>query len=530
MSGHSSEIVFSVSSSSNEAAYVIPYVNGLMKVPGPRRRGRPAGSTKRVTQSNGRQKQKYNRDLTSQGVGQFQFINLSAQTSRIDAVARRTIRRKAMFNHIQVRSTKVEKASKMNTKDVTRAEGLLSPQSLPLLLGSVDPFNTMPIRFEPYMHDLLVFYSTTVWKTLYSIEEKAGCNPMVEYWLPLAFNDTALLNILIGCAAAFKLESIFQPGCPTFVRHLNEAMNIVNNKLSSMSRGEHVSDEILAVIATLAIIQRTVGSSSQWNMHMGGLQRLVDLRGGMSSLDAKPLIKSKIYRADLCGSLDITRQPYFNPHYDQLPLNNFQDLRLPRGFSDLDEILSLDPLVKNTILNVQASLQGLSILHVKKHHSHAAQIRFSLTSAQYTLLSFPCDSSSNARIRAQETCRLAILLFTATVFHELPPGASIADGTVGRMIELLSDIATCRYLTPAFQTWALCLAVTAAPPGDREQALVLLSGILARIHVDTEEQFAILISSFLGEGTLHQMHCRVMTDILSQSNFIGTSSLPRGHA
>ncbi|KAK1147838.1 hypothetical protein N8T08_000351 [Aspergillus melleus] len=154
----------------------------------------------------------------------------------------------------------------------------------------------MPIKFEPYMHDLLVYYSTTGWKILYSIEEKTGCNPMVDYWLPLAFNDAALLNVLIGCAASFRFKSQFLPGCPILIRHLNEAMNIVNHKLTTTSTSEDVSDETLAVVATLAMIQKTIGSNYAWNIHMRGLKRLVDLRGGMGSLDNKPFIKSKILR------------------------------------------------------------------------------------------------------------------------------------------------------------------------------------------------------------------------------------------
>ncbi|KAH8424927.1 uncharacterized protein LDX57_002673 [Aspergillus melleus] len=329
---------------------------------------------------------------------------------------------------------------------------------------------------------------------------------MVDYWLPLAFNDAALLNVLIGCAASFRFKSQFLSGCPILIRHLNEAMNIVNHKLTTTSTSEDVSDETLAVVATLAMIQKTIGSNYEWNIHMRGLKRLVDLRGGMGSLDNKPFIKSKILRADLCGSVDITRQPYFNPHYERLPLENFGYLSLPLGFRDLDEILNLDAILKNVILTLQASLKTTSSLPLTKNQSHAAQVRFSLTSAQYALLSMDCGNLSSPITRAQETCRLAVLLFTATMFKELPSGLS---GIVGRIMELLSDRETCNWLTPAFQTWALCLVMASSPSEAQKSYLSLLSSILSDMGVDTEEKLALLLSTFHPKDASHQVYVGV---------------------
>jgi hypothetical protein len=42
--------------------------------------------------------------------------------------------------------------------------------------------------------------------------------------------------------------------------------------------------------------QKFQRSHDDWNMHMQGLERVVHMRGGLSSLESKPLILSKLYR------------------------------------------------------------------------------------------------------------------------------------------------------------------------------------------------------------------------------------------
>lgn len=39
-----------------------------------------------------------------------------------------------------------------------------------------------------------------------------------------------------------------------------------------------------------------LGYHDEWNVHMQGLKSLVDIRGGLDSLNDKPLIQSKLYR------------------------------------------------------------------------------------------------------------------------------------------------------------------------------------------------------------------------------------------
>lgn len=120
--------------------------------------------------------------------------------------------------------------------------------------------------------------------------------------------------------------------------------------------------------------------------------------------------------------------------------------------------------------------------------------------------------------KAYEKCRLAILLFTATAFNELPSSISSADGTVAQMMQLLNDRDICSYLTPDFQLWASCLAATCTSPKNHQTYHDPLLGLISKMKISIEEQLDALLSSFFrNEDSLQTQH-RVLSNIFKQES------------
>lgn len=65
------------------------------------------------------------------------------------------------------------------------------------------------------------------------------------------------------------------------MRHLSLAFRLVNERLSGMNP---VSDITMAVVVVLTQYERLQGHYGQVLIHLDGLQRMVELRGGMSQL------------------------------------------------------------------------------------------------------------------------------------------------------------------------------------------------------------------------------------------------------
>ncbi|KAB8214501.1 hypothetical protein BDV33DRAFT_196057 [Aspergillus novoparasiticus] len=306
-----SEVVFTTTSSPIESGVVFRYGQGSVKVPAPRKRGRPIGSTKRRKTGNDVD------DPEQKDHERFQFINLGSNSANIDRDTRKYIRKRVMLNLTHI-NQKREQVSAESTKDKTSTATGLSSEVIPSQFGRVDPFNTLPIPFEPYMHDLL-------------------------------------------------------------------SLSIVNLRMADSTIS--VSDETLAVVASIAMIKKMLGFHDEWNVHMQGLKSLVDLRGGLDSLNDKPLIQSKLYRADLCGSVDAAQSPYFSARYQGNCGSGSQTYHLGHGFREVDRLLNLDILLKEAIRNLQNVTKTLSAIKNKDHQAEAAQVRFWITSTQYRLLS-----------------------------------------------------------------------------------------------------------------------------------------------
>lgn len=81
----------------------------------------------------------------------------------------------------------------------------------------------------------------------------AGCNPVAEYWIPLAFQDSALLHSLIGCADAYisGYRSINEG--LRGLKHLQAAISIVNERIRAGK--DIMSSGTLTVIAGIAMLE-----------------------------------------------------------------------------------------------------------------------------------------------------------------------------------------------------------------------------------------------------------------------------------
>ncbi|KAF4633528.1 hypothetical protein G7Y89_g4592 [Cudoniella acicularis] len=498
MASVSAEVVFSRFTGPSD------YANGSVKVPGPWKRGRPKGSTNRGTKH-------HNGIVKNSTPAQFEFINVSSESKDINKNSRTLIRKHVKLNkNSQRRNPSV---SPINQEEETTQEAVETARQPPIAsaiprlnlpqIGGVDPFDKSPIKMEPYMHDLLSYYTAATWKHFYSLEKAAGFNPMAEYWLPLAFQDAALLHSLIGCA------EVYISGYKTVrdglrgLRHLQAAISIVNQRL--VGGTEVVSSGTLAVTAGIAMLEEGAGRHENWRIHMRGLKQLVDICGGIESLYAKPMVLNKIYRADLYGSLDALEPPYFTKSHLLLssskpsPSRPFQSL----GFNALHQATNLDKKFCHCIHHLEEAM-----LFWSEHDTNnsspkntinnqpnnptpvkAARARDLLTSIQYTLisnnfsqkLSHDQEEENNNITTAHhgkplvsEFLRITLILFSLTILDESPPTTSVGKLIGGKfrlvfteLVYLSQDTAggklgtDCRLPLPVdFLLWAVFVALS----------------------------------------------------------------------
>ncbi|KAH8601794.1 hypothetical protein B0O99DRAFT_607473 [Bisporella sp. PMI_857] len=476
-------VVFSLNGNVEEAidarSTLFRYNDSSVKVPGPWKRGRPKGSVV---------KSKLQPSVRTRPVSlKFEFVNVSTNSKDIDESSRLAIRR-----HVRRKESQYLPATSKNERGVysKEFEHELSESSLKLNLHQiqgVDPFDKAPIKMEPYMHDLLRYFVTTTWKHFYSLEEMAGYNPIAEYWMPLAFRDSAYIHSLIGCAEAYISSYKSVRDGSRALTHLQAAISIINHRLEEEK--DVVSIGTLTVIATIALLEKGAGHHDHWQVHMQGLQQVLKLHGGIESLISEPLVLHKLYRADLYGSLDSAQLPYFSNPYPllcELPCDRpFHS----EGLNTVHRIINLDNTLRSCIHQLEDAMQfwggaGLfaagtessqtdSIVpqKTKPTPKQAARVRYLLTSVQYTLVStnYPAKPDADINQRAFEFCRVILILYTMTILNERAPSAYIGHD-IGNKFRTTLLYLTCpdgtldsqpkswRFIWPIeFHLWAMYL-------------------------------------------------------------------------
>lgn len=81
------------------------------------------------------------------------------------------------------------------------------------------------------------------------------------------------------------------------MRHLSQTFRLVNERLSG---NDAVSDATIAVVVILAQHERLRGNHREGLVHVGGLERMVQLRGGVTALSRyRPGLTQKMFKVDL---------------------------------------------------------------------------------------------------------------------------------------------------------------------------------------------------------------------------------------
>ena len=109
------------------------------------------------------------------------------------------------------------------------------------------------------------------------------------------FLDEAYFHCVMAMSVTIlNTLSIEQEDPTEAMRHLSQTICLVNKRLSG---NDAVSDKTLAVVVAMAQYARLQGQHRQGLIHLEGLQRMVELRGGVSQLTrSEPGLAQMIFK------------------------------------------------------------------------------------------------------------------------------------------------------------------------------------------------------------------------------------------
>ncbi|PWY94815.1 hypothetical protein BO94DRAFT_285155 [Aspergillus sclerotioniger CBS 115572] len=179
--------------------------------------------------------------------------------------------------------------------DGRRGAGGTTIMSIPIPppLGGlrVDPFRSYPIAWRPLVPRLVDHYLVSMAVDIPELDQPGNRGLLRTSWFPLVMTEPALFLVIMLLAASHHAS--VNPQSPEIKLNLLslrcEAVRAVNKALGEQQGG--LDDALVGAIAKMASYEAMFGSMNDFGVHMQGLLRAVDLRGGLSSLGLNGLLR-----------------------------------------------------------------------------------------------------------------------------------------------------------------------------------------------------------------------------------------------
>lgn len=129
-------------------------------------------------------------------------------------------------------------------------------------------------------------------------------------WFPLVLSDNAPFQVVMLLAAAnyASVNNISTLGCH-ILRMKHDAITAINNTFHDDRK--LTSDCLIGAVAKMASFEAMHGDVQSYQMHMDGLVRMLELRGGLDSLGLGGLLRRMVVWIDLNASFLLNIPRYF---------------------------------------------------------------------------------------------------------------------------------------------------------------------------------------------------------------------------
>ncbi|KUJ11753.1 uncharacterized protein LY89DRAFT_786621 [Mollisia scopiformis] len=197
-----------------------------------------------------------------------------------------------------------------------------SSPATPTFSGTrVDPFESYPVPWKPHYGPILDFYLTHVLIDTPGLARKGEVFLLRTAWFPFIMNHPTTFYAALAFAASIYYKR--SPATPNLLDLHQKAILGINDALSKM---EHKPDDFtIGAVFCMSLLESMYGDASSYRVHMKGLQRMVEMRGGLGHLGLDGLLErmivwldfnhAKVHKTSLFfgESVDVSKRP--SPFY-----------------------------------------------------------------------------------------------------------------------------------------------------------------------------------------------------------------------
>ena len=129
---------------------------------------------------------------------------------------------------------------------------------------------------------------------MYPIARYSSSDAGEGYWFHWTQVDLAYLHSILF-TTSFFYDSLEGQNSERTKYHSYRTISELNKQLADSTTA--LSDSTTTVVMAMALVAGCFGDIESSHIHLAGLKRIIDLRGGMASYINRPLLQSKLYRS-----------------------------------------------------------------------------------------------------------------------------------------------------------------------------------------------------------------------------------------
>lgn len=279
---------------------------------------------------------------------------------------------------------------------------------------------------EPYKIDVILRFSSIAKQALYPLHSCILFEKKEETWIePLAF-DPAYLNAMIFTTLDYfetlrhcDQSTVSQRTLPHFLR----TIQLLRRRLLQES-DKALTTPTIATILALAAHAHFVGDFKSAEYHLGGLRKIVNLKGGVTTFNDNAKLLVEILRCDVGMSLNSGSRPFFfDNSSSREPFLPFPDLKLLLKSMLSSSTAEVNHNPEILLYDVDQDLAAAWIVMAEfcqvinrtaesQHRIATETFLLTMASVIYRLL----DMTKFKANSTEEAIRLGLLAFSSSVF------------------------------------------------------------------------------------------------------------------
>ncbi|KAK1585042.1 uncharacterized protein LY79DRAFT_690743 [Colletotrichum navitas] len=316
--------------------------------------------------------------------------------------------------------------------------------------GSLDPFDSYPQTRLPreQVQRLIHSFLHKIAFEYYPLDLSATSNPFLVSWWPLALGDPALFHELLA-QKGFQSSEIL----------MADSVALLRRKVEDTSLA--IQDGTMNSVITLAAIEFDKGNTRVSTMHVAGVKKLVDMRGGINAVrQTSPLTARMVSWV----SMIVTGQPQFETQDDAgigdgVPPPPEWQLDSAAFHEDISELggVEIDYIVREVAVrlrNIFRRAQNVSLTPTRLHDLTCFVMH-------RLLLSMP--SGMHTQSPVSECVRNAIILYMFIIQGPTYYSHTVMFNTIlGRFMNHLKQLHATPHQYDSLDVWLLTIGMAAS--------------------------------------------------------------------